>query len=151
MNITFRSATHSDIPTLADFNCRLAMETEGRQLDSATVQAGVTRGLDVGEEVRYFVADADGQVVGQIMLTREWSDWRDGWIAWLQSVYVVAEARGKGVFKGLLQHAIDQLKQQPDVVCMRLYVERDNNAAIATYQKLNFADSGYHVMETPLQ
>ena len=149
--LRFRPANSNDIATLADFNCRLAMETEGKTLDAAIVRSGVTRGLNVGDEVQYFVAEAEGNIVGQIMLTREWSDWRDGWMAWLQSVYVVADFRGQGIFRGLLNHAKQQLRSQPDVVCLRLYVEQENETAIATYRRLDFEDPGYRVLEMPLR
>ena len=148
--VLVRPATPADIRILADFNCRLAAETEGMTLDPDTVQSGVTRGMDAGDEVQYFVAEADGAVVGQVMLTREWSDWRDGWMAWLQSVYVAAQYRGQGVFRKLLDEVTGQLTAQTDVVCLRLYVEQENEAAIATYGRLGFRHPGYLVMEMPL-
>ena len=82
----YRRANISDVDRITEFNCRLAQETEGKQLDTATVTRGVSRGLLLAPEVLYFVAEKDGTVVGQVMLTREWSDWRDGWMLWIQSV-----------------------------------------------------------------
>lgn len=148
--IDIRAATFNDIDIIADFNCRLAAETEDKVLDSATVRNGVERGLGIGEEVTYLVAETNNEVVGQLLLTREWSDWRDGWMYWLGSVYVRADLRGQGVFRQLIQFAEGQLKQRNDVVCLRLYVEDENTAAIATYKRLGFGDSGYRVMELPL-
>ncbi|MEP3480927.1 MAG: N-acetyltransferase [Fuerstiella sp.] len=147
-----RLATAEDAQVLADFNLRLAQETEGKSLDADLVLSGVRNGLKQGDEVQYLVAEAKQhtsgqQIVGQLMLTREWSDWRDGWMYWLQSVYVVAEFRGQGVFKGLLESAIQQLKSREDVVGIRLYVEVENEAAIGTYHKMQFVDCGYKVME----
>jgi len=149
--VSNRRATSADIDILTEFNCRLATETEGKSLNVEIVRSGVTAGLNVGPEVQYFVAESGGSVIGQLMLTREWSDWRDGWIAWLQSVYVSAEYRGHGVFRGLLEYVRSLLQQRPDVVAMRLYVERENQPAIETYKRLGFADPGYRVMELPLR
>lgn len=148
--IHIRAATLNDVEIIADFNCRLAAETEDKVLDSATVRNGVKHGLCIGEEVTYWVAEANEEVVGQLLLTREWSDWRDGWMYWLGSVYVRTDFRGQGVFRQLIQFAEEQLKQRNDVVCLRLYVEDENTAAIATYQRLGFGDTGYRVMELPL-
>ncbi len=148
--LTIRNATATDAQIIADFNCRLAMETENNTLDSALVSRGVRRGLEQADEVTYLVAEVDGQVVGQLMLTREWSDWRDGWMYWLQSVYVLAEFRGQNVFRRLLEHAKSQLHNRGDVVGLRLYVELENAAAIETYQRLGFTSPGYSVMELPM-
>ncbi|HIE98490.1 MAG TPA: GNAT family N-acetyltransferase [Planctomycetes bacterium] len=147
IQVSIRAAVSSDIDVLTDFNCRLSAESEEKHLEPNTVRSGVTRGLSVGDEVRYFVAEADGKIVGQLMLTREWSDWRDGWAVWLQSVYVLPDYRGQGVFRQLLDHVKTQMQKEPDVVCLRLYVEEDNDAAKSTYRRLGFGDTGYHVME----
>ena len=145
-----RRATSQDAEVLAEFNCRLASETEGKTLNRETVSSGVANGLSAGDEVAYFVAEVEARVVGQLMLTREWSDWRDGWIYWLQSVYVHADFRGQGVFRQLLQHVQRLLQQRGDVACLRLYVEEENQPAIETYRRLGFQDPGYRVMELPL-
>lgn len=145
-----RPANLQDVDVLTDFNCRLALETEDKTLDADVVRRGVQRGLTLGDEVTYLVAETDNGVAGQLMLTREWSDWRDGWMYWLQSVYVAAEYRGQGVFRGLLQHATHQLQQRGDVAGIRLYVEEDNRAAQATYRQLGFINPGYRVLELSL-
>lgn len=142
-----RVADIHDVDVLTEYNCRLASETESKTLDADVVRRGVERGLTVGEEVSYLVAEIENRVVGQLMLTREWSDWRDGWMYWLQSVYVAAEYRGQGIFRGLLNHAISGLQQRGDVVGLRLYVEAENRAAQATYQQLGFVNPGYRVLE----
>lgn len=155
MQLRMRLADHADAPVIADCNCRLAWETEQLVLPAETVLNGVRRGLQCGAEVQYWVADwqtADGwQIAGQLMLTREWSDWRDGWLVWLQSVYVIPEARRRGVFRQLLQHVQQQLRQQPEVVGLRLYVEHANTRALQTYQQLGFQDAGYLVLEQLFQ
>ena len=161
MKLTFRRANAADAAVIAEFNCRLATETENRTLPLNTVLNGVVRGLQQGDEVQYWLAESSAMpacdaetdhpaIVGQLMLTREWSDWRDGWIIWLQSVYVTAEVRRHGVFRALFQHVTEQLQKQPDVVSIRLYVEHHNQRAMQTYVRLGFEDAGYMVMECPV-
>lgn len=151
MQLRFRSADFTDAAVLADFNCQLAWETEHRQLDRELVLAGVEGGLKRYPEVRYFVAEKGGEVIGQLMLTREWSDWRNGWMIWLQSVYVQADCRRQKVFQRLLQFATAAVQQEDNPVCLRLYVEHNNAAAQGCYQSLGFRDAGYLVMEQPLR
>src|SRR5262245_46737864 len=98
---TVRRATLADAPIVVEYNDRLAQESEGKTLDRATLTAGVAAGLADLAKARYFVAEENGEVVGQVMLTTEWSDWRNGWIWRIQSVYVRADWRGKGVFRAL--------------------------------------------------
>ena len=151
MSVVIRSATTDDVAAIVEYNCRLARETEDKTLDRSTVDAGVRRGLELGDEVQYFVAEDESGVIGQIMLTREWSDWRNGWMIWLQSVYVASEKRGAGVFRLLFERSVELARLRCDAVCVRLYVEHGNEAAMATYRRLGFRDSGYLVMEMPLE
>lgn len=144
---TIRIATTTDAKALIDFNCAIARETEGKELDRSIVSRGVERGLTRGDEVVYLVAVRDSQPIGALMLTREWSDWRDGWLVWIQSVYVIAEHRGQGVFRDLLAQATAQVQTDPDVVGMRLYVENENEAAQAVYHRSGFTDPHYKVLE----
>jgi len=142
-----RPATLDDAATIADFNCRLARESEHRELDPVVLAAGVQAILADSTKGRYFVAVEEGKIVGQLMHTWEWSDWRNGEIWWLQSVYVVPEARGRGVFRRLFDHLRDLASARPDVVGLRLYVERENQAAQSTYLKLGMEETGYFVLE----
>lgn len=142
-----RRATPLDAKDIAEFNCRIALETEGKQLDVALVGRGVARGIERGDEVVYYVATVDAISVGCLMLTREWSDWRDGWLVWIQSVYVEEAHRGQGIFRKLLEHATEQVRQMPDVVGLRLYVEVANARAQAVYLRTGFVDPNYKVLE----
>jgi ribosomal protein S18 acetylase RimI-like enzyme len=151
VQINCREATLADVNVITDYNCRLAKETEDRVLETDVVRNGVRRGLQLAPEVRYFVAESEGRVIGQIMFTREWSDWRNGWMIWLQSVYVAAEFRQCGVFRRLLETSLQAIEAQAPVVCLRLYVEHENDAAKNCYRSLGFTDSGYQVMEAPTQ
>ncbi|MEZ6060130.1 MAG: GNAT family N-acetyltransferase [Planctomycetaceae bacterium] len=145
--IICRPATPGDVDVITDFNCRLAFETESLTLDSDIVRRGVARSLQLSPEAQYFVAVVNSDVVGQLMLTREWSDWRNGWIVWLQSVYVDERFRKAGVFRELFRFVRRRLAEQPDVVGIRLYVESENAAALGTYSRLGFRQSGYLVLE----
>ena len=145
--ISVRPATPDDATVIAEFNTRLARETEGKRLDPATILAGVQTLLNDSRHGRYFVAETDGQIVGQIMHTREWSDWRNGEFWWLQSVYVRQDHRQRGVFRRLLDAVTESARQTPGVIGLRLYMERDNSAARRTYERCGFAEEGYVVLE----
>lgn len=151
MNLQIRRAELRDLSTLVDFNRRLAWETERLQLDVEVLIRGVTAVLEGRAEAHYLVAEIRAEVVGQLMLTREWSDWRNGWFYWIQSVYVAPEHRGRGVFRALYNSALQQVEQQPDAVGLRLYVEQHNTAAEATYLRLGMQPTGYKVLEHPVR
>jgi GNAT superfamily N-acetyltransferase len=144
---TVRRATPADAPIVVEFNYRLAQETEAKTLDRAVLTAGVAAGLADARKALYFVAEEHGDIVGQLMLTTEWSDWRNGWIWWIQSVYVRADWRGKGVFRSLYEHVHRAAVTDGTVVGLRLYVEHANDVAQQTYQKLGMSRTGYLVLE----
>ncbi len=146
-NSTIRPATIDDLEVIVDFNARIASETEDTTLDRDTLRTGVRALLDDPSKGRYFVACVDDQVVGQIMHTREWSDWRNGDIWWIQSVYVHADHRRQGVFAGLYRHLQRLAEAAPGVVGLRLYVEVENAPAQATYARLGMDDASYRVMQ----
>jgi ribosomal protein S18 acetylase RimI-like enzyme len=144
---TVRRATPADAGVITEYNLRLARESEGKELDPAVLSAGVAAVL--GDPVRglYFVAELDGRVVGQLMITTEWSDWRNGWIWWIQSVYVHEEARRQGVFRALYDHVVATARADGGVAGLRLYVESGNLAAQQTYRRLGMEPAGYFVLE----
>lgn len=145
-----RQAEPMDAGTIADFNVRLAEETESLQLDPATVLKGVETLLrDPGKGV-YYVAIVDGALAGQVMITYEWSDWRNGMIWWLQSVYVRQEYRRRGVFRKLFAHVSQLARQSKDACTIRLYMHHDNTRAGRTYKDLGMAETGYVVLELEL-
>lgn len=145
---TFRRATDGDVATIVEFNVQLALETEGKSLNPETIQQGVSRGIQQFPEAQYFIAECERQLVGQLMFTREWSDWRNGWMLWLQSVYVRQDFRRKGVFRNLLNSALAVVNKDSGVIGLRLYVEKENETAIAAYERLKFKDTGYRILET---
>lgn len=142
-----RDATPGDLDAIVEFNARLAWETESKRLDPGVLRDGVARALADPTRLRYWVAEAGGLVVGQAAITREWSDWRGGWLWWLQSVYVHADHRGRGVFKALYARIREQALSEGDVIGIRLYVEDRNERARETYRALGLADAGYSVYE----
>ncbi len=145
--LAIRDARPEDGETIVEFNARLAWETEEKTLDREILGRGVARALADPLRLRYWVAEADGRVVGQTAITREWSDWREGWIWWLQSFYVAAPWRGRGVLRALLDQIRQDARSAGDVIGLRLYVENDNRDAQAVYRALGFAPGGYQVYE----
>jgi len=145
--LSIRSANLDDLPTIVDFNCRLAWETEHKRLEPDTIRRGVQRALTQPQMCRYFVAESAGQVVGQAMVTFELTDWRDGVLWWFQSVYVAEPSRGQGVFRALFDHILSLAQADPDVRGLRLYVERENARAQRVYERLAMRPSGHVVYE----
>jgi ribosomal protein S18 acetylase RimI-like enzyme len=148
MNIRVRDAQPADQEFLALGNEAMALETEHKRLDPPTVRRGVAAVLENPAHGRYFVAeDESGTAVGQLMVTYEWSDWRNGQFWWIQSVYVLPSARRGGVFRALYDHIDALARNAPGVIGLRLYVEAENVAARRTYEKCGMHDGGYRVME----
>jgi ribosomal protein S18 acetylase RimI-like enzyme len=148
--IRIRQARPSDAEVIAGFNLRLASESEGRDLDPDTLLRGVRMLLSDPTHGQYWIAETpggDAQPVGQCLVTTEWSDWTNGRYWWFQSVYVVPEWRGRGVFRALWDHVESSAREAGDVASLRLYVEKDNASARAIYAKLGMEETGYLVYE----
>ena len=146
MQLVIRQAESEDRDRIVLFNQAMARETEGRELDRRVLTKGVERVLkDVGLG-RYFVAVRDEEVIGQVLITTEWSDWRNGQVWWLQSVYVSKRYRREGVYRRLHEHVRESARTEK-VIGLRLYVERDNLAAQATYVDLGMDASPYLMFE----
>ena len=142
-----REAVTSDARAIEGFNRAMAWETERLELDAARLKSGVEAVLTDRNKGFYLVAEADGVVIGQAMVTREWSDWRNGTFWWIQSVYVAPEHRGRGVF-GALYRLIREMGEADGGVCgIRLYVEHDNERAQRVYEKLGMAATHYRLLE----
>lgn len=145
--ITIRRATIDDLETVVRYNAALADETEDKSLDRSVLTAGVRRALEDDSLCAYYIAELRGEPVGQTAVTFEWSDWRNGLFWWIQSVYVDARFRRKGVFRALYAHVQAAAKSQPDVCGLRLYVIRENTLAIETYRNLGMTVSDYLLCE----
>jgi len=148
MTLVIRDATPADRDIIADYNSRLSEETDDGPLDSTLIVPGVTALLADRAKGRYWLAEENGQIVGQIGITYEWSDWRNGMLWWVQSVYVHADHRRKGVFSALFRHVESLAEEDSEVVGLRLYVERDNARAQATYTDLGLSMTGFQVMQS---
>jgi predicted ABC-type ATPase/GNAT superfamily N-acetyltransferase len=147
MAVTIRQAGPADALVVVEFNHRLAEESEGKTLDAALLEPGVAAVLADANKGLYYLAEEDGRALGQIGLTFEYSDWRCGWLWWIQSVYVRPEARRQGVFRSLYCHVENLARQDPSVIGLRLYVEEANKAAQQTYFKMGMTRTGYLVLE----
>ena len=147
MSWTIRQAGPAEAPTIVKYNLLLASESEGKTLDAAVLTAGVEAALaDPTAKGPYYLVVEGDDVLGQLQITFEWSDWRNGWYWWIQSVYVRAEDRRRGVFRSLYHHVVD-LARAAGVVGIRLYVERENHAAQRTYKELGMAAPAYLMLE----
>ena len=149
-SITIRPATPDDIPHLVDWNVAMARETEDKALDPAVLRRGVAAVLDEARRGFYLVAESDGTAVGGLLVTYEWSDWRDGDFWWIQSVYVVPGARGRGVFRALHAEVVRRA-QAAGAVGVRLYVEVENDRAQRVYAGLGMQRCHYHMYEQSLR
>lgn len=147
MKLLIRDAVPADGAIIASYNSRMAEETEGRPLPADTIGPGVDALLADASKGRYWLAVADGHVVGQIMVTYEWSDWRNGTLWWIQSVYVRPDFRRQGVYSTLYRHVESLAKADGNVCGLRLYVENNNTRAQRTYEALGMVDPNYKVME----
>ena len=142
-----REATAADRPTIAGFNSLMAEETEGKALDPDVVGPGVGAVLNDPTKGRYWLATVDGEAAGQIMVTYEWSDWRNGMLWWIQSVYVAQRFRRQGVFSALYKHVESVARADKNVRGLRLYVENSNERAQDTYRAFKMTQP-YLVMES---
>jgi GNAT superfamily N-acetyltransferase len=145
--ILIRPARADDAADIARFNAAMALETEGKVLKPATIRGGVDAVLADPRHGFYLVAESDGANAGCLMITYEWSDWRNGQWWWLQSVYVREDSRRRGIFRALHAEAERRARETPGVIGLRLYVERENVNAQSTYAKLGMHDAGYRLYE----
>ena len=147
LTVTVRAATPADVEFLVDGNARMALETEDLTLDRRRLQAGVEAVFADAGRGLYLIAEVDGERGGQMMITYEWSDWRNGVFWWIQSVYTVPAMRGGGVFKALYA-AVEEMARERGGVCgLRLYVEAHNEAAQAAYRRCGMSETVYRMFE----
>lgn len=145
--VLVREGNSGDIPLIIGFQKAMALETEALHLEENILQKGVEAVFADANKGRYFVAALDGKVIASLMTTYEWSDWRNGWIWWIQSVYVIPSARGKGIYKRMYNFLQEKLKESPDVRGIRLYVDKSNRSANAVYEKLGMNGEHYSLFE----
>ena len=145
MNI--RKALNKDIDVIARYNYNLAYETENKILDMNILTRGVEAIIKDENKGIYHVCEINGEVVGQIMYTFEWSDWRNGTFLWIQSVYVNKEFREMGVFKALYKFIRDIADNDNNICGIRLYVEKENTIAKKTYKNIGMKECNYYIYE----
>lgn len=142
-----RFAEKADGQAMVEFNQAMALETEGKRLDSQVLTSGVEAVFDDDKKGFYVVAEDDGKIVGGLMVTFEWSDWRNGWFWWIQSVYILPEYRGKRIYSFLYDFVKNEAQKQGNVCGFRLYVEKENERAQKVYEKLGMESSHYLMYE----
>ena len=145
--VNVRRATTTDVTALVAFNRAMAMETEGRELETAVVTAGVQSLLGRPELGFYLIAECSGEVAASLMVTSEWSDWRNGLFWWIQSVYVKPDYRRRGLYRQLYRQVKQLAAERGDVCGFRLYVEKDNRQAQQTYAALGMRETAYKLFE----
>ncbi|HJU03582.1 MAG TPA: GNAT family N-acetyltransferase [Nitrospiraceae bacterium] len=148
--LQIRPAAREDLDTLVRFSHAMAQETEGRDLEWERLRQGTFAVLESSAKGFYLVAELCGEtpaVVGQLLITYEWSDWRNATFWWIQSVYVDPSRRRQGVYRRLYEDVVNRARAQPDVCGIRLYVERDNQVAQSVYRMLNLRQTHYQIWE----
>ena len=151
-HLNVRLARPEDAATIASFSAAMALETEGRRLDLDRLHDGTIALLESPDRGFFMVAEleqaGDRQLLGQLMITYEWSDWRNGVFWWIQSVYVDPAWRRRSVFRRMHETVMATAKTSPNVCGVRLYVEESNGTAQVVYRKVGLTPSSYAIFET---
>jgi GNAT superfamily N-acetyltransferase len=145
--ITYRDGVPGDAHDIVEFQIAMAKETEEFDLDRAICTRGVHAVFADPTLGRYFVAEAEGRLLASLMITLEWSDWRDGMVWWIQSVYVVPELRGRRIYAGLYEHVKQLAGRDAQVRGIRLYVDKRNVRAQEVYRRMGMDGEHYQVFE----
>jgi len=143
----YREARLSDADRIVEFQIAMAVETEQIRLDRMVCTAGVAAVLRDEKLGRYYVGEIDGEVAASTLITYEWSDWRNGMVWWIQSVYVLPGARKQGVYAGLYRYVQELAQADDHVRGIRLYVDRRNAPAQQVYTRLGMNGEHYQVFE----
>ena len=146
-DLAVRRACRQDVDVIVEFNSAMALESEGKTLDERRLRDGVALLFDGEDRGFYLVAEAEDRVVGQLLITYEWSDWRNAHFWWIQSVYVASGWRRRGVYRRLHEYVLEDARLRGDVCGVRLYVDRDNHVAQQVYSNLGMDRSHYDMFE----
>lgn len=147
MNIQIRTAREEDLPIIVEFQLAMALETENLQLDKSTVEKGVAAAFHDSAKGQYFVTEIDGEIAASLMTTFEWSDWRNGMVYWIQSVFVKEKFRRLGIYRKMYAHIQDLVKKDENVRGIRLYVDKSNVRAQKTYENTGMNGEHYQLFE----
>ena len=142
-----RKAALQDLDTIVDFQMKMAWETEELQLEEAVLRKGVEAALTDPDKGQIYVTEDRGQVIGSLMVTREWSDWRNGWVWWIMSLYVIPEYRKQGVFKRMYAYLTECVNADRDLMGLRLYVDKRNVRARKVYAAVGMSGEHYDTFE----
>ena len=145
--IIVRLAEPADGTTIARFQGKLAMETENMQLDPYILEPGVNAVFADPARGTYYIAETGGEIKACLLITREWSDWRNGWMLWIQSVYVLPDCRKQGIFRVLYNYIKQLVENSHDLKGIRLYVDKTNERAIRVYRQYGMDDEHYKLFE----
>lgn len=142
-----RAGRPEDAPAIVEFQLRMARETEDLELEGGTLTRGVEAVFADPRKGDYWVAERGGRIIGGLLTTFEWSDWRNGTILWIQSVYVVPEERGRGIYRALYEHLRAEVEADPGLKGIRLYVYKRNAGAQRAYERLGMTREHYDTFE----
>lgn len=145
--ITVRAARYKELDTIVDFQLKMARETEALELDRKQLHKGIEAVFEDYNKGIYYVAEADDEVVACLLTTPEWSEWRNGTVLWIQSVYVRKGYRGKGVFRKMYEYIKQMVELEDDLKGIRLYVEKNNFNAQKVYQAIGMNGDHYQFFE----
>lgn len=146
-NFRIRTASRGDAAALINFNQAMALETEGKQLEEEKITYGVEAVFTDEKKGFYVVAESEDRIVGGLMVTYEWSDWRNKWFWWIQSVYILPEGRGQKLYSRMYTFVKERAAEAGNVCGFRLYVETENTHAQKVYEALGMASSHYLMFE----
>ncbi len=146
-DLEIRSAVPADAPAIVEFQILMARETEDLELDRETITGGVGAVFADPAKGTYWLAERDGRIAGCLLTTYEWSDWRNGTVLWIQSVYVPPEQRGHGIYRALYEHLKRRVELEPGLKGIRLYVDRRNAVAQRVYARLGMTREHYDLFE----
>jgi GNAT superfamily N-acetyltransferase len=142
-----RIANKDDISAIVQFQLAMAHETENIELDKATVEKGVSAVIEDASKGKYYIAEKKGKIIGSLLTTFEWSDWRNGTVLWIQSVYILPEFRRKGVYSQMYKHIKNLVLEDSSLNGIRLYADKENEIAHKTYRKLGMSPDHYVTFE----
>jgi ribosomal protein S18 acetylase RimI-like enzyme len=145
--LRYREGLPSDAADIIDFQIAMARETEDVDLEREITTKGVHAVFADPSHGRYFIAESGGRVVASLMITYEWSDWRNGMVWWIQSVYVIPEFRRQGIYAALYRHVKSMVDAEPSIRGIRLYVDDRNKSAQEVYTRLGMNGEHYKVFE----
>ena len=145
--LTIRPANPGDLPAIVDFQMDMARESEDVTLDRPTLTEGVQAVLNGNAPAEYWIAESEHRPVGTLMTVPEWSDWRNGIVLWIHSVYVLPQERRRKIFTALYEHLLSRVEQSEDLVGLRLYVDKRNESAQRVYESLGMTREHYHLYE----